>query len=202
MLFACYSSLVVSVAVLAWLLTLHPGTNFCFGGVSCGIGIYLAGEAIVISPPGLLLLFAYWEAIAGRRASLSLGTAGVPSGPAAEAEIPAPWVEAVRSSQEQVTRMRSEVDVAFVPLILGLLTLGGYIGEVVLAVLYPTGVSGLANLTPLLVAVPIMLLLVPLWFVCRRWINAYQSLLQAQVDQISRLEGEFFRRFAGVNQLG
>jgi hypothetical protein len=169
----------------------------------CGPTVGLGGLAVLLVgflPAFGLVGLALWEIFAGRRAALHPPATAEPPPVPPPAEWPG-WTETVRQSQQRVTHMRSEIEVAFVPLILGTFATGTFLGAEALQ--WDAGAFGLYGfLLIYAVAVPFLLLLVPVYWAARQWSWAYQAPLDAQTQGLTRLESEFLERFAGVNRPG
>lgn len=167
----------------------------CFCGSSTSFPEWLA-VPIGLIPAAGLLAFTVREIWLGRREARGTPastrtTPGEPPGPTPH------WAEAVRESQEIMTRLQSETEFSFVPLILGGLGLSATLVGVLVQL------SGWDTRYPVyfveLLALPGMLLLVPLYLGARTWWRTLQTQLSRQVSELGRLEGEFFARFAGID---
>jgi hypothetical protein len=105
----------------------------------------------------------------------------------------------VQASQQAISRVRGELEISMIPLILGGIALFELLGEAVVYTFLsaPTGPS-----TAQLVFLPVLpvVLVIPviwvLWRVARQWVERYQRGLDDQVRQMISLEGEFLGRFA------
>jgi hypothetical protein len=148
-------------------------------------------------PPLVVLVLAVREVVEGRREGLEGYVPSNPRAPVLPSEGPSGWTEMVRESQQLITHMKNETEISFLPLFIGVLGMSELGSAVMLVPLlgfsYP-----LSFLWTYLVAVPFLLLLIPLYVSCGRWIRGYQTMLDQQVGGLSRLEAEFFSRFAAL----
>lgn len=94
--------------------------------------------------------------------------------------------------------MRHETEWSFVWFILGSLFLSITVAGFVLLPFVSSLTSlGLYSVVPIyVVAFAFLLLLIPFYLVARDWIGEYQDELDWEVNGLSRLEAEFFTRFA------
>jgi hypothetical protein len=101
----------------------------------------------------------------------------------------------VQQGQAQVSRVRSELEVSMIPLVLG--GIGGldFFGGLAF-----DSVPGLPPVdvvfVPLLPVVLIIPIIWVIWRLAREWVDPYQRGLDDQVRQMVFLEGEFLGRFA------
>lgn len=165
-------------------------------GVTYSTASQLWAYLLPMLPSVALLFFAVRQVMLGREEARTGASQVRPSRREAPSSPGASWTEVVRRSQELIAQMRSESEAAFVPLLLGGLILGVLVPGVLL-----TGYSITAPLSPFvayLLVFPFLLLLIPLYLGVRDWTRGYQVLLDRQVGSLSRLEQEFFTRFAGI----
>jgi hypothetical protein len=151
-------------------------------------------------PSFVLLGLAVRELLLGRREARtgSPAPAGIPSTPASQSE--GGWIAAVQQAQKSVTHMKNETDFSFVPLVLGVLALGEIgLSSLLLFTGESLAIGALAVvLVTVLGALAFILPLVPLYLIGRAWVRSYQTLLDRQVGDLSRLEAEFLWRFMGT----
>jgi hypothetical protein len=106
----------------------------------------------------------------------------------------------VQENQKQISRVRGELEISMIPLILGGIALLEIAGSLVLAELIGPVSQGLTPLEvaffPLFPLVIIIPTIWALWRVARQWVDQYQRGLDGQVRQLISLEGEFLGRFA------
>ena len=95
------------------------------------------------------------------------------------------------------THAKSEVEWSFVPLVLGWFGLAEFFFIGVEQTL-SNNATTVAILVGPLVALASLVLLWPLYLGAREWVVGYQSVLDRQVGELSRLEAEFFWQFAGM----
>lgn len=108
------------------------------------------------------------------------------------------WTEMVQQSQQLITHMKSETQFSFVWFVLGTFGLSSTVGSVVLS-MFTSSQSSLGAFTFLLtyvLAFSFLFLLIPFYIAASDWIRNYQELLDWEVNGLSRLEAEFFTRFA------
>ncbi len=150
---------------------------------------------VALLPAIVVLALAVREAILGRREGLQISSPPNPAAPQGPLVESAGWTEQVRQSQQLITHMKNETEISFLPLFLGTLGLAEVlVGEAIAA----SSAGTLTILLVPLVAVPFLLPLVPLYWVTRQWIRGYQAILNRHVGELTRLESDFFARFAGV----
>ncbi len=153
---------------------------------------------IAVIPPLVVAVFAVREVLLGRR------EAKEPCPPSRTESSRAPvsgmtgWTETVQQSQQVLTHMRHETEWSFVWFILGSLFLSITVAGFVLLPFVSSLTSlGLYSVVPIyVVAFAFLLLLIPFYLVAREWIGEYQDELDWEVNGLSRLEAEFFTRFA------
>lgn len=196
---------VVGATVVFYVLLILQVTAFAAGPNSgASITNYLWLSPLALIPAFLLVALAVREIVLGNQEASENASLPTPGTGEVTGGSPLSWTEIVRQSQELLTHMKSETEVSFIPLFLGVLSLTEFLGGSLLSVLLAND-SSIGPLGILLiygVGVPFLLLLIPLYLSSRRWIRSYQSLLETQVGELSRLEGEFFTRFAGVAEPG
>lgn len=148
-------------------------------------------------PAALLLTLAVREIIFGRRDARTGASRVLPSRREAPSPPGAGWTELVQRSQQLMTHIRSEAEIAFVPLVLGILGAGNAVGPFLIASLFPLSFSDV-YLVVYILPLPFLLLLIPFFLAGRGWTRSHQTLLDRQVGSLSHLEQEFFARYAGV----
>lgn len=151
-----------------------------------------------LAAPLTLVALAVREVALGRRESRA-----EPVGPSSAIrtttdEGPPNWTEVVQRSQKMLTHSKSEVEWSFVPIVLGFVGAVGWLFDMADQLLPPTANNAQWVFYGPVVALPLLALLWPLYRAAREWIGAYQSLLDRQVGEISRLEAEFLWRFGGA----
>jgi hypothetical protein len=146
-----------------------------------------------------LLALALRELLLGHRESRATSSDVVPKGGTVPIGSELGWTETVQETQKRLSQAKSEADFSIVPLAFGFLGLGSVVsGEFLLPLVAVSG-GGFLELLAIFIPIPFMLALVlPIYRAGRRWIAGYQSLLDSYVRDLSRLEAEFFWRFAGV----
>lgn len=155
---------------------------------------------IVAVPPLVIAGFAVREVLLGR------GEAKEPPSPSAVESSEAPvsgmtgWTELVQQSQQRLTHMRHETEWSFVWFIFGSLSMSTALAGFVLSPLASsqTSLGPYVFVLIYIVAFAFLLLLIPFYLAARDWIRDYQDELDWEVSGLSRLEAEFFTRFAGV----
>jgi len=183
-LYALYFGLVFGVLI---------GVAYPTFGAALGDGLL----SLCFLPALALLALSLRELFFGRREGLEPGLppnatwVGIPVEPAPG------WTEMVQQSQQLITRAKNEVDFSFLPLCLGALGFGAFLGFGLLRLVAPS-IGGWLGILDLVVPIPFVLLVWPLYRTGRRWIGGYQSFLDRQVREFSRLESEFFWQFAGI----
>jgi hypothetical protein len=170
--------------------TMIPG-----GGTSSSTGDPVWAIPVALLPPVVLLALAVRELVVARREGLRGTPPAVPATHPPASQTEGGWVAAVQQAQKTVTHMKNETEFSFVPLVLGGFTVGG------LAALFlpASGAYGWYLVGEFALGIGAALALVlPLYVLARRWIAGYQSLLDRQVGELSRLEAEFLWRFTGT----
>ncbi|MGA8709843.1 MAG: hypothetical protein WB786_01230 [Thermoplasmata archaeon] len=123
----------------------------------------------------------------------------VPKGEASPVGSELGWTETVQETQKRLSHAKSEVDVSILPIALGALGFGSIVSGLFLFPFLVAFGGGYFELLDLLLPVVFLVaLVVPIYRSARRWIGPYQSLLDTYVRELSRLEAEFFWKFAGV----
>jgi hypothetical protein len=152
------------------------------------------GLPVAVAPAVALLALAIRELLLARREELRWVAVGGSPGTAPASASEGGWVTAVQQAQKTVTQIKNETEFSFLPLFLGMLGLG----EIALGVSLSGLNLGLFSFVWVIGgAVPVCLLVVPLYLIARRWTRGYQALLDHQVSELSRLEAEFLWRFTG-----
>jgi len=192
--------------------------GFLFAGITgipvLEVGILLSGltpsgpnavTALLIVggfPAFVLLILTVRELLVGR------GEAGRPSArtvgrPGAAAEEPPGFrvsLLTVQESQKQITRIRGELEVSMIPLILGGIGVFEVVGDLVLLPTVGPAAAAISPLAYFFLPYAPLVFVVPfiwyLWRVARQWVDRYQRGLDDQVRQLISLEGEFLGRFA------
>lgn len=149
---------------------------------------------VSILPSVVLLALSVREILLGRREARTGESPIRPSAREAPSSPGAGWTEVVQRSQQLLAQMRSEAEVAFVPLILG-----GFTAMTLVASLLLAGFVASDAFLVFLAVIPFLLLLIPFYLAVRGWIRGYQTVLDRQVGSLSGLEQEFFTRFAGIS---
>jgi hypothetical protein len=176
------------IAVLVGLLVPYQTTTVTSSGSTSSSGPGWTVPVVFLSLTVVLAL-ALLALLIARREALSGGSAGSPAPAASQSE--GGWVVAVQRAQRTVTVMKNVAEFSFVPLLLGTLILGEWGISVVVG-------TNLSAWWPLIGAVPVALLAAALYLITREWIRSYQTLLDRQVVELSRLEAEFLWRFTGT----
>jgi hypothetical protein len=119
-----------------------------------------------------------------------------PTPPPAEVEPVGLSLLTVQEDQKEISRVRGELEVSMVPLILGGIGLIEFVDALVIVTLYP----GFGSLSVVYLPVIPLVIIVPLiwaiWRAARQWVGQYQKGLDDQVREMVSLEGEFLGRFA------
>jgi hypothetical protein len=175
---------------------------FVAGVTSSGNASLLDTVAVGTTPAIVLFGLTVWQLWRGRRESLQYRE-GHP--PPAEPSAPAPVplgvsILTVQESQKQISRVRGELEISMIPIILGGITLFELVGDLVLQSLVSSSPQGPSALEISFVPVLPIVLIIPivwiLWRTARHWVDEYQRGLDVQVHQMISLEGEFLGRFA------
>lgn len=153
---------------------------------------------VSLFPSPVLLALAIREVVLGRREARTGVSRALPSRREAPSPPGAGWTELVRRSQQLITHMRSETVSGFIPLILGVYGAGGLLASVLLFPFLAVSFQA-AILMVYVLPLPLLLLLIPFYLAVREWTRIYQDVLDWQVGSLSRLEQEFYVRFAGVS---
>lgn len=185
---------------LSWgfLFALYLGLVFgalvgvAYPGFGAGLGLWLL--LLYFLPAFVLLALGLRELFLGRRESLEQESARPPARTAAVPVQAQGWTEMVQESQKVITHAMNETDFTFLPLCFGALGLGEFLGIGILNWIAPSGAE--FPFVGLLIPIPFILLVWPVYRVARRWIGGYQAVLDRQVRELSRLESEFFWQFA------
>ena len=152
---------------------------------------------VSLFPSPVLLALAIREVVLGRREARTGVSRVLPSRREAPSPPGAGWTELVRRSQQLITHMRSETGSAFIPLILGVFGAASILASFLLLSFLSVSFQAVV-LLDYVVPLPFLLLLIPFYLAVREWTRSYQNVLDWQVGSLSRLEQEFFVRFAGV----
>lgn len=155
------------------------------------------GPFVAFAPAVALLGLAVREVVLGRRGTPArrrgIGPADAPA-----AEETTPWIESIRRAQELLARAGRDAEWSFVPLALGLLSLGqiiaGVAGAYALAASLPVAFLAVAGAA----AVASLAVLWPLYRGAKQWLEADQALLERESRELGELEAEFFWRFVGT----
>ena len=153
---------------------------------------------VSFAPAVLFLALAVREVVRGRREArtgIVAPSRRARTGRTEEASLG--WTETVQRCQQMVTHAKSEAEWSFVPLVLGLFGVAEFfffvILEATLTILPPD-----EFLVAPVAALSVLAFLWPFYTAAKRWIGTYQTLLNRQVGELSRLEAEFLWRFAGA----
>ena len=163
-------------------------------------GLLAWAVPVAFAPSFASLALAVREFLLARRETYdgwsSLVSADTP--PASQSE--GGWVAAVQQAQKTVTHIKNETELSFLPLVLGVLSLGVLAFETLLSPVLATaavGDPGLILVAPL-GGLALCVLLVPFYLSAKDWVESYQTLLDQQVRGLSQLEAEFLWRFTGT----
>jgi hypothetical protein len=185
-----------------FLLALYGGVigggvvGLAFPGFGASLGVALV---FVLYLPGLLLLaLAVREILLGRRESDDPGSALNPAPDRSTLDTALGWTAVVQESQRVISRAKSEIDFSILPLAFGILGLGESVSVFWFPLLINYVEGGFLVMLVLLIPVAFLTLVWPFYRGGRRWIGKYQSLLDQQVRDLSRLESEFYWKFSGV----
>jgi hypothetical protein len=149
---------------------------------------------VALLPSVVLLALAVRELLVARREAARGAVPAVPSADAPASQTEGGWIVAVQQAQKTITHMKNETEFSFVPLVLGAFSVGG-----AAALLLPAETLLMGYWVVVLLGVGAALVLVlPLYVLARGWISGYQTLLDRQVGELSRLEAEFLWRFTGT----
>lgn len=183
----------VGAAIASYFISIQLLVQNAGTGASSGNAYPFWGLVLPLIPAFGLLALAIGQLWVGYRGSRT----GFTSSPEGRVSASAPvddmtWTELVQRAQKDLTQARGHAVSGFIPLLLGTLVLCGS------SVAYQS--SGIAFGVTYAVFVPevglvLLLALLPLYLVARRWVARYQSLLDREVGELSRLESEFRSRF-------
>lgn len=158
---------------------------------------------VAFAPAVVLLVLALREIYRGFAPLATADSDRVGARTSGVEEVNLGWTELVRLSQEELTHSKHEMEISFIPLVLGFLG-GAELASFGIAQLLPT-----AYQTPLFFvlapigAVPFILgILWPLYQRVRSSLRVLQSELERHVGGLTQLESEFLDRFGGFAATG
>ena len=195
-LFVCFGS----VYLASYLGSLYAVTvtTSTLGGVSVYTTLPWWTPLVGLAPPLAVLALGVREVVLGRRESERETASANSTQRATAEESPPNWTEVVQQNQKALTHSKSEVEWSFVPLILGFFGAVEVAIELIVQMLPPSPNPAIWVLVGPAIALPSLAMLWPLYRVARRWVGSFQTLLDRQVGEITRLEAEFLWRFGGA----
>ena len=170
---------------------------FVYESLRSGGGPVPVGALAVGALPAVgLLAFALGELWSGIVESRRDRAGPMPTRPSGEGAPIGLSLVTVQEDQKEISRVRGELEVSMIPLVLGGITLIEYTVALTLVGWYP-GFGGLSVVY--LPVIPVVFIIPFIWLVwraARRWVGRYQKGLDDQVREMVALEGEFLGRFA------
>jgi len=182
------------LVVLAFILAVTTSTT-AVGGTSSTSTLPLWVVPVAQIPAMLVLILAIRELVLARREAEGLPLSHRAPPLSAEEVEDSSWTLLVQKAQERITHAKNETDWSFPPILVG----GLVLAELLIVNVQPPGALLYFVVVPLTVAV-LSVLLWLMYRVARRWIRAYQTLLDRLVGEFGTLESEFLWRFAGAQR--
>ena len=168
-----------------------------YASLRSGSGVLPVGVLAIALIPALgLLALLLRELGAGLAESRRDRPGPGPTGPSEPAGLLELSLVTVQADQKEISRVRGELEISMVPLILGGIVLVEYVDSLILLTWFP-GFGGLSVVY--LPVIPLVLIVPFIWFVwraARQWVGRYQQGLDDRVREMVALEGEFLGRFA------
>jgi hypothetical protein len=199
-LFVVYVCLVL-LSVIGFLFAVTTTTTSSNGSVSTTTTFPWWDPLVSAVPALVVLALAVREILRGRREQRGEAAPRRAGDSETTLQSSPSWTETVQQCQQMVTHAKNEVEWSFLPLVLGLFSLVELLSFGFQSTLSPNLGAAWVLVGPL-TALPALALLWPLYRAARHWVVGYQSLLDRQVGELSRLEAEFFWRFTGTGAPG